>query len=276
MPIATVRDSECHYEIVGEGPPLLLVTGLAGVASYWDENVEGLARDFTVIRYDHRGTGRSSHSEQTYSVEELTEDLVALLNALDLQSVFYIGHSTGAAIGQVLAAKYPDRVERMVLYGSWATLCPQMRLCMEMRLDLLEANGVQGYHGASPVFLYPPRYVCEQWPKLKKGISSSVKNSTSTSILRERAKAVINFDGTPYLPEIQTPTLVLVAMDDILTPVSCSEEVAAGIEGATLQVLPYGAHATSICEPDGFNRAVTAFLQNISAREELLGLQTAT
>jgi aminoacrylate hydrolase len=68
---------------------------------------------------------------------------------------------------------------------------------------------------------------------------------------------------------ISAPSLVLVARDDILTPLNASEELARGIPGATLQVLPYGAHAASVCEPDAFNHAVLSFLLNKGIREEL-------
>lgn len=273
MPFVTVDGSEFHYEIAGQGPPLILVTGLAGVGSYWDGNVAGLARHFTVIRYDHRGTGRSARTEGAYSIELLTADLVGLMAALGIANASIVGHSTGGAIGQILAAKHPELVDRMVLYGSWSTLCQQMRICMEMRLDLLNAYGVEAYHKASPLFLYPPRFVCDHWPTLASGIETAVANSTSETILAARAEAVMRHDGSPYLSRITAPTLVLVARDDILTPLNASEELARGVPGATLQVLPYGAHAASVCEPQAFNNAVLSFLLNRDAREEIQAQQ---
>jgi aminoacrylate hydrolase len=260
MPFASVRGEAFHYEISGSGPALLLVTGLAGVASYWDPNIGALAERYTVIRYDHRGTGRSVRSEGAYSIEQLTEDLVGLLDVIGQEQVMLLGHSTGGAIGQVLAARHAKRVSRMVLYGSWATLCAQMALCMELRLKLLRAYGPEGYHRASPIFLYPPRYVSENWPLIEEGLAQSVAQSTTATILEARVKAVTAFDSTAYLPDIACPTLVLVARDDILTPLESSEELAKGIGGAMLQVLPWGAHAASVCEPEGFHRAVRSFL----------------
>ena len=260
MPFATVNGSQFHYDITGNGPPLILVTGLAGVASYWDANLASLSKHFTVIRYDHRGTGRSVRSEQAYSIELLTEDLVGLMDVLEIDRASIVGHSTGGAIGQVLAARYPDRVDRVVLYASWATLCPQMKLCFELRRSLLESNGPEAYHRASPIFLYPPRFVCEEWERLERGVAASIADTTTQTILDARAEAVVSFNGLPYLPKIAAPTLVLVAKDDVLTPPIASEELARGIAGATLQVLSYGAHAVSVCEPETFNHAVLSFL----------------
>ncbi|WP_158811737.1 alpha/beta fold hydrolase [Beijerinckia sp. L45] len=260
LAFVAVEDSEFYYEISGEGPPVVLVTGLAGVASYWEPNIAELRKHFTVLRYDHRGTGKSVRSERDYSIEMLADDLLGLMDAVGFERASLIGHSTGGAIGQVLAARYPERIDRLVLYGTWATLCPQMRLCMELRLNLLDAYGVAKYHEASPIFLYPPRFVSDQWDRIARDLVAAVANSTTPSILKARVAAVVDFDGSSYLPDIESTTLILVAQDDILTPAGCSEELARGIPHATLKVLSDGAHAVSHCDPKTFNDTVIAFL----------------
>jgi aminoacrylate hydrolase len=260
MPFANISGSDFYYDIQGNGPPLLLVTGLAGVASYWEPNIEGLAKHFTLIRYDHRGTGRSVHSEQAYSVELLADDLVDLMDFLKIEKASLLGHSTGGAIGQVIAARHPSRIDRMILYAAWATLCPQMKLCFDLRRLLLQSHGREGYHMASPVFLYPPRFVSDEWPRLERDMAAAIANSTSETILDARIEAVVSFNGLGYLPQISAPTLVLVAKDDVLTPPLCSDELARHIHGATLHVLSYGGHAVSVCEPETFNQSVLSFL----------------
>jgi aminoacrylate hydrolase len=260
MPFVAIADTDVYYEILGNGPPVVLISGLAGVASYWEPNIEDLARQFTVIRYDHRGTGRTSRPEQAYSIELLADDLIGLMDALGIARAVLVGHSTGGAIGQVVAARHPDRVDRLVLYGSWASLCPQMRLCMEVRRKVLKAEGAAGFHRSSPIFLYPPRYICEAWPVLERELEVNVATSPSPAIIDARIEAVVRFDGVPYLPAITAPTMVLVAEDDILTPPLAAAELAGAIVGARFETLAYGAHAVSYCEPAAFNRAVTAFL----------------
>lgn len=262
MAIASFAGTDVFYEILGQGPPVMLVSGLAGVASYWEPNVAELARHHTVLRYDHRGTGRSTRSEQAYSIELLAEDLLGLMDKLGLERASLIGHSTGGAIGQVLASKFPERIEKLVLYATWATLCPQMKMCMDLRQTVLRAEGPAAFHRASPLFLYPPRYVCEAWDRIERDLEISVSNSTTPTILDARIDAVTSFDGRPYLEGIAAPTMVLVAEDDILTPKLVSEELHEAIRGAELKVLSYGAHAVSYCEPQAFNAAVIPFLKN--------------
>ena len=117
MPVIAANGIEQHYDIRGEGPPLLLVAGMGGTANYWAEQVEVFARSYTVITYDQRGTGRSTHAPVA-SIEQLRDDLLALLDALGFDRVDYLGHSTGGNIGQIVAIENPERLRRLVIYAS--------------------------------------------------------------------------------------------------------------------------------------------------------------
>ena len=106
--------------MAGEGEALFLIPGLGGSAAFWDEIAPALAQRFKVIVMDHRGAGRSERPEQSYSVELLARDAVDVLDHFQIARAHIVGHSTGGAIAQVLAIDYPDRVNRIVLSGSWA------------------------------------------------------------------------------------------------------------------------------------------------------------
>jgi alpha-beta hydrolase superfamily lysophospholipase len=110
MPKLSVGDADLYYEIHGDGPPLLLVPGLGGVGAFWAAQVAELSRDFRVITHDHRGCGQSSLSRIAYSVEQMAEDLRRLMDALGLETAHLVGHSTGGAIGQILAQDRPERI----------------------------------------------------------------------------------------------------------------------------------------------------------------------
>jgi aminoacrylate hydrolase len=268
MPIASLPDADIYYETHGSGPPVMLIAGLGGAGTYWEPNIAALAQHHTVILHDHRGTGRSSRPETPYSVELLCDDMTALMDIIGIGRAALIGHSTGGAMAQIFAARAPARVERLLLYASWARLCPQMALCLKTRQQILRLGGTLAYHRASQIFLYPPRFVRDAWPRLEQEIAAAERGSTTLSILDARLEAIMAFDGTPYLDAIAAPTTVLVAADDILTPPYASEALAAGIRGARLHVLPYGAHALSRCEPDIFNRFALSSLQ-AQARSQL-------
>src|SRR5579863_4943199 len=101
MPKLTVHSGEIYYEEHGAGPPLLLVSGLGGLASYWRPQLPALTDRFQVIVHDHRGTGQSEKSRIRYSVEQMAADVVGLMDGLSIPFAHVLGHSTGGAIGQL-------------------------------------------------------------------------------------------------------------------------------------------------------------------------------
>ena len=270
MPIARLGDVDIRYEVTGEGDPLLLVAGLGGTAGYWAPNVATLAGRHRVILHDHRGTGGSSRFEGRYSVEGMADDLLRLMDHLAVERAHLVGHSTGGAIGQVLAARAPERIASLVLYASWAVLDGQMEMCLDLRRRILRDGGIGEYHRATPVFLYPPYYVKDHKAALDQEALSAASASPTASILDARVAGIMAFDGRAYLSGIRCPTMVLVAEDDILTPPYSSELMAQAIGGATLVRLPRGGHALSRTEPDLFNETIAAFLADHAiAREDV-------
>lgn len=254
-------DAKIHYEIVGQGEPLLLVAGLGGAASYWNPNLEAFSERYSVLLHDHRGTGKSSRSEVAQTVELMTEDLLRVMDDAKIDRAHFVGHSTGGAIGQVLAARAPERVASLVLYATWAELDPQMALCLETRRRILRSMGEAEYHRATPIFLYPPYYVSANWKMLEQEIEGAIANSPPASIMESRVNGILKFDGLQYLPKINCPAMMLVAEDDILTPPYLSDQIAERLRSPTVVKLPRGGHAVSRTEVAAFNDAVLKFLE---------------
>src|SRR5438552_15225781 len=109
MPGGSTGDAESYYEEAGQGEPLLLVPGLSGQGSFWSRQVEAFKGDFRVIVHDHRGAGRSTHSNIKYSVEQMADDVLRLMDALKIDSAHLVGHSTAGAIGPVTALAHRRR-----------------------------------------------------------------------------------------------------------------------------------------------------------------------
>src|SRR5438105_14640643 len=95
MPKISIGDAEIYYESTGEGEPLLLVPGLGGQGVFWAQQVKDFARDFRVVVHDHRGTGACTHSRIRYSVEQVADDVLRLMHALNLNSDVFRGDSAG-------------------------------------------------------------------------------------------------------------------------------------------------------------------------------------
>ena len=257
MPRVPVDDGWLHYEVAGDGPPLLLVPGLGGLGSFWQHQVAAFAGDFRVIVHDHRGCGRSSRSRIAYSVEQMADDVLQLMDALGIEAAHFVGHSTGGAIGQVIAQDRPERLKRLVLSATWAGPDP----FFTARRELLRLGGVASYWRASVLLLRPPAWIGANEAALAAEEADLLADPPDIAILESRIDAILRFDRRARLGAICAPTLVVVAADDMVTPPHYSAELAHGIQRARLATLPHGGHFVPVIEPASYNEAVSSFLR---------------
>jgi len=116
MAIAQVNGIKLHYLQVGKGPEVVLIHGLGGNLAIWFLNLIGrLKRDFRFTAYDLRGHGRSDVAPVGYTTKDMAEDLRGLLDKLDLEKVYLLGHSWGADIAMHFTLLYPQRVLKLVV-----------------------------------------------------------------------------------------------------------------------------------------------------------------
>ena len=101
MPMAKVNDLEIYYEIHGEGPPLLLVAGLASDSQSWQPVLDSLAADYQVIVFDNRGVGRTTPQEAGNSISRMADDCVGFARQLGIGKFHLLGHSMGGFIALV-------------------------------------------------------------------------------------------------------------------------------------------------------------------------------
>lgn len=253
-------DGRMYYEVSGEGPALALVSGLGGTGGYWNNIVPSLARHFTVVQHDHIGTGRSLSSRKRHSVEALAEDVDALMTHLGHPKYRYIGHSTGAATGQVLAIERPGHIERLVLFAGWAGPDNHFRQCFATRKTLLQSVGIEAYNAATPLFLYPPLWISQNPEELSAMVKLFNETASDPAIIAQRIDMIVAFDRRSSAGTIAAPTLAICAKDDFLTPPHLSEELARLIPNAKLKLLEYGGHSCSQVVATEFLDATLPFL----------------
>jgi aminoacrylate hydrolase len=260
MPLLALTDSgRLHYEIHGAGPPLLLVPGLGGLASFWHPHVAPLAERFTVVLHDHRGTGQSSVQRIDYSVEQMADDVLQLMDHLGLERAHLMGHSTGGAIGQTLALDHPSRLDRLVLSATWAGTDAYFRRLFDLRADILRRIGPAAYLRASSLFLMPPFWHGHE-TEAEIGEDEAARRIPDPEVVLRRIAAIQRFDRRAELHRIAAPTLVIGARDDAVTPVHLSEELGRLIPGATTIMLPRGGHLFPQILESAFRAQVMAFL----------------
>jgi len=260
MPKANLGDVEIFYERHGAGTPVLLVPGLGGVGAYWNPNLEAFSENHQVITHDHRGTGQSSRSRMRYSVDQMSDDLLRLMDHLGIERAHLVGHSTGGAIGQTIAVTHPERLISLVIYASWTKADPFFRRVFEARRALLITAGAAAYLRSTAVFLYPDWWINENIALLEEREKAAMPVFPDPDIVASRIDAIVNFDRTAGLATIRTPTLVICAEDDFLTPPYFARQLARLIPGAELLLLERGGHCASETSLAEFNQAVLSFI----------------
>ena len=245
-----------HWEEHGQpdGPAILLSSGLGGSGSYWQPNLSALGAGHRVITYDHRGTGRSdAHVPGDLTVEAMAADVIALMDAIGLESCTFIGHALGGHIGLALALSAPERLERLVVINGWAKLDPHTARCFDTRLALLKDSGPRAYLHAQPLFLFPPQWISDHHDRLQDEEEDMLAHFPGVEMIQRRVAAVRRFNIAGRLDEIRVPTLLVASDDDMLVPPSASEKLAAGIPGAQFARMAAGAHACNVTRAEHFN-----------------------
>jgi aminoacrylate hydrolase len=259
MALLEANGIEQYFESHGEGPPLVLVAGMGGTSNYWAEQVSHFKRTRQVLVYDQRGTGRSTHAP-VESIDQLAEDLLALLDVLGLEKIDFVGHSTGGNIGQIIAIEQPRRIGKLVIYASTTHGDSYRAKVWRVRREILEKLGPELYGDMTSIMLYPPRWIVDNHETLESQQALQAGMLAPASIMTTRIEAIQAFDRRSDLSRISCETLVLCARDDIQTPLYFSEALAAGIPGARLSVIDQGGHACSRTVPGQFNELIGAFL----------------
>jgi aminoacrylate hydrolase len=261
MPKIKLRDgAELFYEKTGEGPPLFLVPGLGGDGRFWNNNVPALARHFTVVSHDHRGTARSTLSKIEYSVGQMADDALQLIDALGFRKVHWCGHSTGGAMGQVLAVNHPDRIDRLVLSATWARTDAFFRRLFEVRAEVLRAMGPAAYTKSSALVLNMPSWVRDHDADLAAAEARAAETIPEPDIVLSRIAAIVAHDQREQLQKVMAPTLAICARDDMVTPLYFTEELVRLIPDARSYVFPDGGHFYPVVHGPEFCRVMTAFL----------------
>src|SRR5436190_4595901 len=260
MPRIPIGEGSLYYERHGIGFPVLFISGLAGFASFWHDQAAAFAKTFDVITHDHRGIGQSDPSRVGFTVDRMAADVIALMDALEIERAHVVGHSTGGAIAQILALEHRNRLASIVLSATWTKPDAYFRRLFGLRKDILLRLGPSAYVAANTLYLYPSWWVTRNNERLRQLEAQNLAVFPPTEVAASRIDAILAFDRTESLGRIKTPTLVVGAEDDIVTPSYFSEELARLIPGAEIKIFPRGGHAFTQVRAREFNQAVLPFL----------------
>lgn len=256
----------------GSGPPLVKAANWLShlehdwASPVWRPLLERLGRHHTVVRYDERGCGLSDRNVDDLSFDAWVEDLEAVVDAAKLERFPLLGVSQGGPIAIAYAARHPERVSHLVLYGTYLRgrlrrdPTPAEREEAETLVQLVRVGWGKDSDAYRRVFaaLFWPGADLEQMQAFARLQRISATPETAARIV----EGFDRVDVTDVAPSVQVPTLVLHAEGDARIPFAEGRRVAATLPNATLVPLPGGNHVLSPEDPafDLFLERVEAFL----------------
>lgn len=258
MPIIKADDGcRIYVEVKGDedAPALMLSNSLGTNLHMWADQAGDFTEHFRLIRYDRRGHGQSGAPQGPYSFDRFGRDILAILDALEIDKVNWCGLSMGGMDGQWLGANAPDRIEKLVLAntnfyyadkGPWAD---RIKFVREKGLDALvdpnmERWFTQGFRERAPQTI----------ERMRKMFVASNRDGYIACV-----EAIRDMDFRATNPRVTTPTLVIVGKHDPATPPAAGKAIADAIKGAELVALD-AAHISNVEQPKAFTEAVLDFL----------------
>lgn len=236
---------EClHHALEGpkDAPVLVLSNSLGTTLDMWDVQASALRDRFRLLRYDHRGHGASPVPPGPYGIDDLGRDLLALLDRLKVERVSFCGLSLGGMVGMWLAGHAPERVDRLVLCCTSASLGPSGN--WSSRAATVRTEGLEAISDATMERWFTPAF--REGNRQTVGWARSMLESTPSEGYAGCCEAIRDMDLTGNLGDIRASTLVIAGADDAATTLDHAELIRDSIPDARLEVIPRAAHLANV------------------------------
>ena len=251
---------QMNYELTGkdDGPVVALSHSLASSLVMWDPQIDALEPHFRVLRYDIRGHGGSDAPKGEYTLDLLGEDAIALLDALGISAVHWVGLSMGGMIGQCLALHFADRLQSLILCDTAAALPDDAQPLWQERIDTARGKGMQALIEATLERWLSPSFMSRN-PHMVARIRKQFLDTPVEGYVG-CGEAIRRLNYLDQLSAITIPTLIMVGEDDPGTPVAASQVMHERIPNAKLVIVPSARHLSNVEQPGSFNTALLEFL----------------
>lgn len=260
MPYYQARDARLHYEIAGEGPPMLLVHGFTNFGQVWGPQIASLVHaGYQAIAPDLAGHGLSAGAATLTDVPSLAADMVALLDTLGIERAIVCGLSLGGMIAQQMAVDYPGRLAGIVVAASRSQNAGMQPAVENWIAELEGPRGALGRLGKTYPLLLNDRYRDSAAGDATRALWELVLAQVSGHALANVARGMLAFDVADSLPAIQTPTMVIAGEHDRLIPTALTRQIAERIPGAEYVEIPGGGHICSVDSAAAFTPALLRF-----------------
>jgi pimeloyl-ACP methyl ester carboxylesterase len=270
MPCTRNGTVELHWESTGEGPAVLLIAGQGMTVAGWWATTPVLAGSFRVIAFDNRGTGGSSRMRWPYTVAQMADDAVAVLDAAGERSAHVYGISLGSLVAQELALRHPDRVDALVLgsssAGGFAAYKPPPSSFAQTFLVRAGTMGPEEAEWAAVPYTYAEKTRRLHGDRIATDIAHRMSSPPEPVAYMHQAGAVATHDAYDRLNQMVAPTLVVHGEQDVFIPPANALVLAERIPAAELRLWPDAAHMFPIDEPQADGEIARFLLDHSAAR----------
>lgn len=258
----SVNGIRLHYELAGEHGPLVVLThGLGGRLDFFAPHVEALAAHVRVLRWDLRGAGRSEKPPGPYSPELFAADLAGLLDVVQEDRTYVVGHSGGGVVAQRFALDFPSRVAGLVLVSTSSEVGPKATAAWNRLADAIERNGFGADREPDPRG-FGPAFAASHPDVVRELAARTRENDPQAYAASARAFGAYNW--TQDLARISAPTLILQGLADQMTPPGGSVILSRRIPHSRLLMVPDAGHNLPIEMPVLFTSTIVAFLGGLA------------
>ena len=261
--LTRVRGIEMAYSEAGRGTSIVLLHGFPFNRSMWDEQVEALSARYRVVAPDLRGHGETSVTGEPATMEEMAQDVAALMDALEIKRAVVGGLSMGGYVALAFQRRFSYRVRALVLADTRPT--PDTEEARRTREESAQKALNEGMEAIADAML--PKLLAPATLASKPEIVARIRRMMTTTKPAGAAAALrgmaVRRDQTDMLARVLAPALVIVGSEDAITPPSDAELLHHEIRGSRLVRIEGAGHVSNIEQPASFNRALTDFLSAI-------------
>lgn len=237
-------------------PVVVLSNSLGSTRQMWDRTVPALLEHFSVLRYDTRGHGTSEVVPGPTTIDDLSDDVIALLDHLELERVHFAGLSLGGMTGMRLAVRNPERIDRLVVLCTSAHLGPASNWLD--RAALVRREGTPAVAEAVVDRWYSPGFLARENDRV--AAARSMVAATPAEGYAACCEAIAAMDLRDQLRMITAPTLAIAGADDPATGPDHLRAIADAVVDGQLLVVPESAHLANDEQPATINPAMIAHL----------------
>ena len=248
-----------RYELEGpESAPVVAMShSLAANVGMWEDQMPILG-EYRVLRYDTRGHGGTDAPEGDYTLDQLADDLIALLDALGIDRAHFVGLSMGGMIGQTAALKDPSRFLSLSLCDTSSRVPGEGRALWSERMEAARSQGMESLVESTIDRWFSRTFQIEEPDRVDR-VREMIR-TTPVAGYCGCCAAIRALDLTDRIAEIGLPTLLIVGEDDPGTPVAAHEVIRDRIEGSRLVIIKDALHFSNVEQTDLFNDTLAAFL----------------